>query len=147
MLSESTSSISTSKKKTGPVKGRKRGKYSKIDEGARRRIIEAYDLRADWKLVAKNNGVKLKSAKGIIKSGSVCPKPRGGMRRQKILEEHEEFLLNILAENPGATLKSLKDELLAVFHLRVSATAIANHLRSKLTTVKKSKNNLSEIRR
>ena len=91
----------------------------------------------DWKEVAKNNGINQKTARGIIRSGSGPPKPRGGFRHRKLLAEHEDYLLQKLSENPGATLKSLKEDLLNKFHLTVGTSTIDRHLDSKLITVKK----------
>ena len=101
------------------------------------RVIVAAEEHRDWKEVAKNNGINEKTARGIIQRGTSVNKRRGGRKHQKLLHEHEEHLLNKLTENPGPTLKSLKENSKNVFDLDVTISTIDRHLDSKLITLKK----------
>jgi len=59
--------------------GVKRGKYTKrARESARRRVFDAAREGGDWQLVAKNNGIKVDTARNWIVKGTPTLLATGG---------------------------------------------------------------------
>lgn len=134
-----TSNSLLTNKKRGIKKGTKRGHYDRSSATTRMRVLQAYENGDDWQMVADANGVKIKTASGWIKKGTVSQKKRGGVVETvlKIKPEHVDHLIKMLEENCQLSLKQLQDELMKSFGISVSHQTISNHLHGRLITVKK----------
>ncbi|KAF0775901.1 hypothetical protein AaE_000399 [Aphanomyces astaci] len=53
---------------------RRRGKYKKTSESAKRRNVGMYDMNGDWAAVAEAKGVKPSTARGWMYLESLTPK-------------------------------------------------------------------------
>ena len=61
---ESRPSLATPKR--GVKKGTNRGRYKKISDSAKQRIVNSYKAQKNWKETAQANGIKVTTARAII---------------------------------------------------------------------------------
>lgn len=119
-------------------KGVKRGKYRQsASKETKRRVIAAAHHGEDWRAVALNNDVPVKTAYGWISRGYASPKKRGGYRKRKLSEEDINYVIGLLERNPVITLKEMRAKLMINRNVTVTVTTLHNYLVGKLYTVKK----------
>ena len=61
---------------------------------------------------------------------------RGGKRHQKVKEEHINYMIDTIENDPLLTLKELTDNLYSKFNLTLSKTTVSLHLDLQLYTLK-----------
>ena len=61
---------------------------------------------------------------------------RGGKRHQKVKEEHINYMIDTIENDPLLTLKELTDQLYSKFNLPLSKTTVSRHLDLQLYTLK-----------
>ena len=61
---------------------------------------------------------------------------RGGKRHIKVTEEHINYMVETIENDPLLTLKELTDQILSKFQLSLSKTTVSRHLDLQLYTLK-----------
>lgn len=126
-------------RKRGVKINSKRGTYNKCNALANQRILDAADNNEDWQAVAKNNGIKLATARRLLINRRVQPSQRGGPKvgRIKITANIMDHIISILENNSQFTIKQIRASIHEHFHILVSNTCIAENLSKHTWTVKK----------
>ncbi|OWZ18236.1 LOW QUALITY PROTEIN: hypothetical protein PHMEG_0007703 [Phytophthora megakarya] len=109
------------------------------EEAAVQRVMRAARDDLDWRDVARNNDINLRTAYRWVAAArandaweSSPLKPSGGRRNAKITEEHVDYLLNLLDENCYLTLEEMVDELEARYGLRLSRQCVKKHVDGRM---------------
>ena len=96
--------------------GVQRGRYNKVSNADRNRLIDDFEgEQLDYLVVADTLGVKRQTARSIvlnyIRENRREALPRGGRRRSKTGQEMKNCLQQLLDENTLLTLKQLNERL------------------------------------
>ena len=113
----------------------------------------AYSLDLRERVVATvGGGVSRRGAAGVFKvsvstairwtkrlatTGRCAPLPSGGDHRSKALEQHKDWLLALIAEEPDATLAEIQTRLADTHDLKKSASCLWRFFRRHDVTFKK----------
>ena len=76
-------------------------------------------------------------AKRLATTGSCAPLPSGGDHRSKALEQHKDWLLALVKEEPDATLAEIRTRLADTHGLKKSASCLWRFFRRHDVTFKK----------
>lgn len=98
-------------------------------------ILKAFESGKDWKSLAETLGIKKSTLYRWINSKQSVDK-RGGPHNKKIQENHKEFLIRKIEENPRITLADLSIELERVHELKVTSQCIGKQLDGLLYSLK-----------
>ena len=82
---------------------------------AKLQILAVYKSNGDYKKLASELNISRATLYRWIKSDEPIPDKRGGSRGVKITEEHRNFLVSKIEENPRITLIELKNLLCVAF--------------------------------
>ena len=92
-----------------------RGRYQRIENVDRQRIVNAFLEGRDWRQVAETLQIKRQSARNVIvnfrRNGSIDRQKQGGHRYSKIDEEMLNFVIDLVEEKPTITLQEMCDRL------------------------------------
>ena len=119
-----------------------RGKYKKIDNIDRERIVSAFNEGRDWREVAEALNIERQTARNIIvnfrRSGTIHRKAQGGAHHRKIDQEMLEFVLQLIEEKSTITLQEMSDRLRAEMPAKPNITpqALSNRLEGEMYTLK-----------
>ena len=76
---------------------------NKISDQDRKRLFDSYNSNGDFIAVGESLGIKPDTARKIVKSGRVTKRQQGGKRYAKIDQEIEDYLEQMISENPTFT--------------------------------------------
>ena len=123
--------------------GNQRGRYSRISNADRNRIIDAFEgHNLDYLAVADTLGVKRQTARSIVwtylRENRRDAMPRGGRRRPKTDEEMKDCIRDNLEANPLLTLNQLNAKLRQQLPNKpyISLTTLARIIDGMLITLK-----------
>lgn len=105
-------------------------------DNVRRQICSLYNSNGDWKHLADTLGIKKSTAYRWVKHPDAGPMQRGGKRREKIRENHREYIARCIEENPRLTLKELKRKFQEEHEMNVSTECLRKHLDGLMYTLK-----------
>lgn len=110
-----------------------RGKYNKISNERRYKIINAMQRGDDLKMIASYESLPITTIKSIIKkfedTGLMIQSVKGGAKRILMTEEHKNFIENEVDKNCSITLKSLRNLLKDRFGVEFAISTIHNNLK------------------
>ena len=113
------------------------------EETAKKRtqIVAVYEADGKWKEKARELQVPISTAYRWVNQGDHEDR-RGGRRFTKVNQEHRDFMVTLIENNPRITLKEMAEGLKAKFStasadFSLSKTAISSHLDMALYTLKK----------
>ena len=124
------SDTSLQRKRRAPMK------YRKHTEASKRKLLEAYKERKNWRAVAIAYDMPLRTAQRIIATGAVQTKPRGGARHQKFSEEMKQHLIQAIQCNRKLTFREMASIILRQFQIKVTARCIAYNLQQMRNSLK-----------
>ncbi|THD23997.1 hypothetical protein D915_005181 [Fasciola hepatica] len=85
-----------------------RGRYSCADEGVRKRVIQAFEDGHDWRVLAKPNGVKYKTAYNWVHADKLRyeRQPRDGLRRKSLNGTEIDEMITWVEEGSNSDTRS-----------------------------------------
>ena len=98
-------------------------------------VLASYTTGGDWKYLASSLNVKLSTVYRWIHEGEK-PDYRGGNRPRKITDEHRNFMVTKIEQNPRITLAELANLLHSNFNISVSKECVRKHLDAVMYTLK-----------
>lgn len=113
-----------------------RGKYNKISQNDRARIVKAHEEGRDWRTIASALGVNTRTAYEWLKKEQPLPKKKGGNASAKKTPVLEDAIVRWVEEDCTLTLKNICNRLNAEFQVLVCHNTIKNWLDGKLFSVK-----------
>lgn len=112
------------------------GRITKSEVAVKKaQILAAYYADGDWRSLAEELGIKTSTSYKWVKEGAKAD-ARGGLRSQKILDEHKSFMVEKIENNPRLTLKEMTELIFEKFNLVVSKECIRKHFDAMLYTLK-----------
>ena len=100
-------------------------------------LIGAYESGGDWKSLAENKGISLRTAYRWLDSSTDIPDTRGGKKKKRLSDEHLDFITGLVNSNPRITVKDIKFELCNKFeNLSVCEETVRKALDECLFTLK-----------
>lgn len=119
-----------------------RGRYRKIENVDRRRIVDAFIEGRDWREVAQTLGIKRQSARNVVvnfqRNGLVVKKQQGGRHYNKIDEAMLNFIIKLIENKPTVTLQEMCGHLSSQMPQkpRITPQALSKRLDGKMITLK-----------
>ena len=123
----------------GPRPSQPRGRYNRISDIDKLRLIQAHNSGADYVQLAETLGINVNTARGIIARGEDgIGMARGGRREETVVVTPAvvDLLVNLVQANPAYTLVQLQT-LVAREGVNVSTSSIARALDLQLIHMKK----------
>lgn len=114
----------------------RRGKYNKISDECRNRILRVANNNGDWKLIAEANGVCYKTAHDWLRKGGIPRKNRGGKRQCILKDDDVNVIIEWLEENCQLTLKNICERLRQERGIAISQQSVSKALNGKLICYK-----------
>ncbi|VDP89697.1 unnamed protein product [Echinostoma caproni] len=116
-----------------------RGRYNCADSAVCKRIVQAFEEGEDWRVVAKHNGVKYKTAYNCINAKELQHErqPKSGGRKKTLNDTEVDEMITWLEEDPTIALELLRIRIKAEFEIEVSRTTVGDYLKCRLISIKK----------